>query len=219
MEGLNMLRLPQIVRLLATLALVCGMSASSSAQAPAPSSAPAKGQAKVPAVKVPAAKAPAAKTRAAKVPSAKAPAAKAKPAKAKPAKLAAKAPAKAATAEATTEAAANPSAHRRDPFAALVSAQQQGPTIPAHLPPGKAGLMVSTLRVDGVVRAPNGMLAVVTNPQQRTYFLRQGDRLYDGSVEQISMDGVSFKEVGKDPFGKPIERVVTKRIYPTAGEL
>jgi len=113
----------------------------------------------------------------------------------------------------------NPSAHRRDPFLPLVSATQQGPNIPKNLPPGKAGLMVSTLRVDGVVRAPNGMLAVVTNPQQRTYFLRQGDRLYDGSVEQISMDGVSFKELGKDPFGKPIERVVTKRIYPTAGEL
>jgi Tfp pilus assembly protein PilP len=198
MEGLNMFRLPQIVRLLATVALVCGMSASSRAQAPAPASAPAKGQAKAP--------------------TAKAPVAKARVAKAKPAKSAAKAPAKAAAAEAPTEAAANPTAHRRDPFLPLVSATQLGPNIPAHLPPGIAGLMVSTLRVDGIVRAPNGMLAVVTNPQQRTYFLRQGNRLYDGSVEQISMDGVSFKEVGKDPFGKPIERVVTKRIYPTAGE-
>ena len=78
--------------------------------------------------------------------------------------------------------------------------------------------MVSTLRVDGIVRSANGMLVVVTNPQQRTYFLRQGDRLYDGTVQQISMDGVSFKETGKDPFGKPIDRIVTKRIYPSAGE-
>ena len=208
MEGLKMLRLPQIVRLLATLALVCGMSATSSAQAPAPLSAPKKGQAKEPA-----AKAPAAKPSQAKAPAAKAPAAKAKPVKS-----AAKAPAKAAATEAPKDTALAPTVHRRDPFAALVSATQQGPSIPAHLPPGKAGLMVSTLRVDGIVRGPNGMLVVVTNPQQRTYFLRQGDRLYDGSVEQISMDGVSFKEVGKDPFGKPIERVVTKRIYPTAGE-
>jgi hypothetical protein len=32
------------------------------------------------------------------------------------------------------------------------------------------------------------------------------------------MDSVSFKETGKDPFGKPIERIVIKRIYPSAGE-
>jgi len=37
--------------------------------------------------------------------------------------------------------------------------------------------------------------------------------LYDGSVEKISMDGVSFHEEGKDAFGKPVEHQVNKRIY------
>jgi len=86
------------------------------------------------------------------------------------------------------------------------------------LPPGKAGLQVSTLRLDGIVRAPSGMIAVVSNPQSRTYFLREGDQLYDGRVEKIAMDGVSFHEVGKDAFGKPLERQVSKRIYASAGE-
>jgi len=49
------------------------------------------------------------------------------------------------------------------------------------------------------------MIAVVSNPQSRTYFLREGDQLYDGRVEKIAMDGVSFHEVGKDAFGKPLE--------------
>jgi type IV pilus assembly protein PilP len=87
-----------------------------------------------------------------------------------------------------------------------------------NLPPGKAGLMVGALRLDGVVRAPNGMIAIVSNPQQRTYFLREGDQLYDGRVDKISMENVSFHEVGRDAFGKPIEREVEKRIYPLAGE-
>src|SRR6202035_3879425 len=86
------------------------------------------------------------------------------------------------------------------------------------LPAGKAGLQVSTLRLDGIVRAPAGMIAVVSNPQSRTYFLREGDQLYDGRVEKIAMDGVSFHEVGKDAFGKPVERQVNKRIYASAGE-
>ena len=77
-------------------------------------------------------------------------------------------------------------------------------------------MQVSTLRLDGIVRAPNGMIAVVSNPQSRTYFLREGDHLYDGSVEKITMDGVSFHEEGKDAFGKPVQREVNKRIYSTS---
>jgi type IV pilus assembly protein PilP len=105
---------------------------------------------------------------------------------------------------------------KRDPFESLVGKEQGGKQGP--LPPGKAGLQVGTLRLDGIVRAPNGMIAVVSNPQSRTYFLREGDQLYDGRVEKIAMDGVSFHEVGKDAFGKPVERQVNKRIYASAGE-
>ncbi len=107
---------------------------------------------------------------------------------------------------------------RRDPFESLVARQQAQRSISEKLPPGKAGLQVSTLRLDGIVKAPNGMIAVVTNPQARTYFLREGDQLYDGRVEKIAMDGVSFHEIGKDAFGKPVERQVNKRIYSSAGE-
>ena len=157
-----------------------------------------------------------------------APAATAKPT----AKSGTKAPAKAAkksaapkkaAAAASTGVSAPPAesetkASRRDPFESLTSRQEAAARAGANLPPGKAGLQVATLRLDGIVRAPNGMIAVVTNPQARTYFLREGDQLYDGRVEKIAMDGVSFHEVGKDAFGKPVERQVNKRIYSSAGE-
>jgi len=107
---------------------------------------------------------------------------------------------------------------RRDPFESMLARQAAAAKGGQNLPPGKAGLQVSTLRVDGIVKASNGMIAVVTNPQSRTYFLREGDRLYDGAVEKISMDGVTFHEEGKDAFGKPVERSVNKRIYSMAGE-
>jgi hypothetical protein len=104
----------------------------------------------------------------------------------------------------------------RDPFVPLVNEHKPGGGPP--LPPGKAGLVVATIRVDGAIRSPNGMFAVVTNPDQRVYFLREGDQLYDGDVEKIGLDGVTFKEVSKDAFGKSVEKLVTKRIYPSAGE-
>jgi len=159
---------------------------------------------------------------------------KAVPQPAKPATPVAKRAAKPATDKAAkarkpakpVESAVNPDAPkegeekgaRRDPFESLVARQQAQKNATAALPPGKAGLQVSTLRLDGIVKAPNGMIAVVTNPQARTYFLREGDQLYDGRVEKIAMDGVSFHEVGKDAFGKPVERQVNKRIYSSAGE-
>jgi Tfp pilus assembly protein PilP len=107
---------------------------------------------------------------------------------------------------------------RRDPFESLTTRQDAAAKNAANLPPGKPGLQIGTLRLDGIVKAPNGMIAVVTNPQSRTYFLRDGDQLYDGRVEKIGMDSVSFHEIGKDAFGKPVERQVNKRIYSSAGE-
>ncbi len=104
---------------------------------------------------------------------------------------------------------------KRDPFVALVNRSKGGDQ---HLPPGKAGLVIGTLTVQGTVQGANGMIAVIANPDQRVYFVREGDRLYDGDVEKISLDAVTFQQNTKDAFGKPIERTVVKRIYPSAGE-
>jgi Tfp pilus assembly protein PilP len=148
----------------------------------------------------------------------------------KPAKPASKAPStktpatKTKTKSSTRPAPAGAAAEgegkgsRRDPFESLVGREKAQAEASKNLPPGKAGLQVASLRLDGIVRSSNGMIAVVTNPQSRTYFLREGDQLYDGRVEKIAMDGVSFHEMGKDAFGKPVERQVNKRIYSSAGE-
>ncbi|HXP79428.1 MAG TPA: hypothetical protein VN976_05955 [Verrucomicrobiae bacterium] len=147
-----------------------------------------------------------------------------------PAKAQAKAKAPAA-AKGATEAASGNSAKppvekpaeekttvRRDPFDTLLTKARASNAPPENLPPGKAGLIVDTLRINGIVHSPNGMIAIVSNSQQRVYFLKEGDKLYDGSVEKIALDGISFHEFGKDAFGKPLERVVTKRLYPSPGE-
>jgi len=106
---------------------------------------------------------------------------------------------------------------KRDPFVALVDVQKGGGGGP-NLPPGKAGLVVATVRVDGTVKSGEDLLAVVSNPERHVYFVREGDHLYDGSVKKIDLDGVTFQEDSKDAFGKPIVREVTKRIYASAGE-
>jgi Tfp pilus assembly protein PilP len=188
------------------------------AQAPAPAAKPATPAAAAPKVAAkPATQTPTPKAAAPKTP---APNPKPAPAAAKPAKRAAVKKVASSTPKAPGAPPEAPEAKvsRRDPFESLTSRQEAAARAGANLPPGKAGLQVGTLRLDGIVRAPNGMIAVVTNPQARTYFLREGDQLYDGRVEKIAMDGVSFHEVGKDAFGKPVERQVNKRIYSSAGD-
>ena len=80
---------------------------------------------------------------------------------------------------------------RRDPFDTLLNKPGAGNGQPENLPPGEAGLVVATLRIDGIVRGKNGMIAIVSNPQQRVYFVREGDKLYDGTIEHITLEGVS----------------------------
>jgi len=108
---------------------------------------------------------------------------------------------------------------RRDPFAALVASpkgKRGGETRVEGV--GVAGMVTATLRVDGIVRSANGMIAVVRNSQGRVYFVREGTRISDGRIERITLEGLTIRESTKDPFGNAVERLVSKRLYPSAGE-
>ena len=183
------------------------------ATAPAPPTAPPAQAPTKPAKPAKAAKAAKAPAKAPARTQAKAP--EKAPAEAKPApQTAAATPVK----PAVEKVAEEKPAVRRDPFDTLLTKARATNATPENLPPGKAGLVVDTLRINGIVHGPNGMIAIVSNSQQRVYFLREGDKLYDGDVEKISLDAINFHEVGKDAFGKPLERTVTKRLYPSPGE-
>jgi hypothetical protein len=139
---------------------------------------------------------------------------------AKPADKSAEKPAETKAADAKADAApeaVDTLVAKRDPFVSPL-ATKANPGGGPVLPPGKAGLVVATVRIDGTVKSGDGMVAMVSNPEKHVYFVREGDRLYDGDVETISLDGVTFRENSKDAFGKPVERMVTKRVYQSAGE-
>jgi hypothetical protein len=206
-----------------TLAIVVAASAHAQAPAAKPAATPAKPAAAAP--KTTAAMRPSpAKPATAKAAAPK-PAATMKPVAAKPAPaksaLAAvaqttPAPPPGATASPDQSPVTEPTGAKRDPFVSLVNDRKEsgGPA----LPPGKAGLVVATVQVDGTVKSGAELLAVVSNPERHVYFVREGDQLYDGTVEKIDLDGVTFHENSKDAFGKPVVREVTKRIYASVGE-
>ncbi len=104
----------------------------------------------------------------------------------------------------------------RDPFLPLVN--KKGNDLPINLPPGKPGLIIGRLRLVGLVQAPGGMMAVVSTPHGRVYFLRSGDRLYDGSVAGIGRESAMFRQVTRDAYGRPLARTITLRLHSSGGE-
>ena len=107
--------------------------------------------------------------------------------------------------------------HGRDPFAALIRASDPSDSH-TNLPPGIAGLQVATVRLQGMVKTSDGIVAVVANPQDSVYFLHDGDHIYDGVVEKIGLDDITFRQESKDAFGRAVDRNVSKRLYPIAGD-
>jgi hypothetical protein len=88
------------------------------------------------------------------------------------------------------------------------------------LPPGPRGLVISQLRLEGVVReqAANKMIAVVTNETKRAYFLSENEAVYNGAVSKITPDAVYFTENVLDAEGRVTTREVVKRLNPASGE-
>jgi hypothetical protein len=114
---------------------------------------------------------------------------------------------------------------RRDPFyvpppPTTGGPRAQGEGASGPLPAGKRGLLISELKLEGIVRqeANNTMIAVVANPQNRAYFLRENDAVYDGVVSKITPDSIYFTERYRQPDGHEASREVIKRLSPGPGE-
>jgi Tfp pilus assembly protein PilP len=128
------------------------------------------------------------------------------PMKPKPAPKAKKTEAKAAPAVPPAKAA-----RKRDPFVSPVVAAQTSGSGPSCTT-GKRCLMVGTVVIKGIVRGPNGMIAVVSTPENKGYFLRENDPVFNGYVYKITADSVVFRENIMDTLGRSTQREVVKRI-------
>ena len=107
-------------------------------------------------------------------------------------------------------------AGRRDPFVSLLgrgedTAQQ------AARPSGVSGLMIGEVTVKGVLRDKSGFLAMLRAPDNKTYTVRVGDRLLDGSVKSINQDKVIFSQDVNDPLSLVKQREVPKPVRQAEG--
>ena len=102
---------------------------------------------------------------------------------------------------------------RRDPFRSPFG----GPLETKQRPQGKAGLLVAEIDLTGVVNDPRGGdVAMVIGPDNKGYFLRVGDQVYDGTVIAIDPEHgtVTFRQEVDDPRMIKPYRDVLKRVVP-----
>jgi len=105
---------------------------------------------------------------------------------------------------------------RRDPFISLLGrGEDAGPT--AVRPPGLSGLLIGEVTVKGVLRDRTGFIAMLQAPDNKTYTVRVGDRLMDGSVKSINQDKVIFSQDVNDPLSLVKQREVPKPVRQAEG--
>ena len=105
---------------------------------------------------------------------------------------------------------------RRDPFMSLL-ARGSDPGSAASRPPGLPGLLINEVVVKGIVRDKNGFIGMIQGPDTKTFIVRAGDKLMDGTVKSITVDTVVFSQDVNDPLSLVKQREVRKAVRPLDG--
>jgi hypothetical protein len=105
---------------------------------------------------------------------------------------------------------------RRDPFVSLAGRGSDGKPSGAR-PSGVAGLLINEIGIKGIVRDHSGFIAMVQGTDNRTYVIRAGDRLMDGTVKAIVQDAVVFSQDVNDPLSLVKQKEIRKNMRSPEG--
>ena len=79
-------------------------------------------------------------------------------------------------------------------------------------PPGIAGTLIAQATLQGIAQRKDERVAVVRASDSRAYFLREGDRLFDGYLKTIGDESITLVHETKMKSGTVLTQVVTKRL-------
>jgi len=100
---------------------------------------------------------------------------------------------------------------RRDPFVSLVG-RGSSPDHGGVRPPGVPGMLINEISLKGIMKERTGFIALVQGPDKKTYAVRQGQRLLDGTVKSITQDTVVFSQDVNDPLSTVKQKEVRKTL-------
>lgn len=103
---------------------------------------------------------------------------------------------------------------RRDPFISMI--RKPNPAGHAMAAPsctaGRKCLAVNHIVLKGIAQGPDGRLALVEDPQRKSYLLREKDPLLNGEVVRITRDTVVFRERTVSKPGRVAQHEVVMKL-------
>lgn len=106
-------------------------------------------------------------------------------------------------------------AGRRDPFVSLAG-RAADPKAAGNRAPGLPGMLINEISLKGIMKDRAGFVAMLQGTDKKTYVVRPGNRLLDGSVKSITPEAVVFAQDVNDPLSLVKQREVRKTLR--AGE-
>lgn len=102
---------------------------------------------------------------------------------------------------------------RRDPFVSLLRrGADASRSASAIHPAGLAGLEAAEVTLKGTLQGRDGYVAMLQGSDGRTYIVRVGDRLFDGTIRSISQNVLVIVQPVNDPLSLEKQRDVRKTI-------
>jgi hypothetical protein len=105
---------------------------------------------------------------------------------------------------------------RRDPFVSLL-ARGSDPRGAATRAAGLPGVLIAEASVKGIVRDRSGFIAMIQGTGTKTFIVRPGEKLMDGTVKAIAADSVVFLQDVNDPLSMVKQKEVRKPVRSADG--
>ena len=105
---------------------------------------------------------------------------------------------------------------RRDPFVSLL-ARGSDPRGASTRAAGLPGVLIVEASVKGIVRDRSGFIAMIQGTGTKTFIVRAGENLMDGSVKAIAADSVVFLQDVNDPLSMVKQKEVRKPVRSADG--
>jgi hypothetical protein len=66
--------------------------------------------------------------------------------------------------------------------------------------PGLGGMLIQEVSLRGLVKTSEGYIAMIQGTDNKSYFAREGVRMYDGMIESIDSRKIVFRQEINDPL-------------------
>ena len=106
---------------------------------------------------------------------------------------------------------------RRDPFVSLLRRGADAAAVPGMRAAGLKGLGVGEVTLRGTVASQGGFVAILQGADSKTYIVRPGEKLADGTIRSITSDALVILQQVNDPLSLEKQREVRKVLRQEEG--